>query len=279
MSTPKFIDGAVGKIAIHDLGGDGPETLLVAHATGFLGRVYRAFASELKNDLRVVAVDMRAHGDSDAPTNEADFDWRGMANDLTRAVEHLGAPTLHGFGHSMGGAALLEVERTNPGTFASAMVFEPVVPPATFGDQPTPIQRAAAARLRSFPSSGHAFERYSARPPLGLFRADVLHDYVRHGFSEDDTGEVTLKCSPESEAATFGMAGTIPLASLSEIALDVVVARGGDDGMVGGLVDSIVEALPKGNAVEFPTITHFGPLQDPVIVANAMRDLATASSS
>lgn len=279
MSEAEFIDGAVGKIAIHDLGGDGTETLLVAHATGFLGRVYRAFAAELKADFHVIALDMRAHGDSDAPPHPADFDWRGMADDITRVISHLNAGVLHGFGHSMGGAALLEVERTNPGTFTSAMVFEPVVPPTTFGDQPTPIQRAAAGRLRSFPSRGHALERYSARPPLGLFRADVLHDYIRHGFADDEAGEITLKCLPEHEAATFGKAGTIPLASLSEVALDVVVARGGDGGLVGGLVDSIVETLPNGRALEFPTITHFGPLQDPVIVANAMRDLTTASSS
>lgn len=39
MSNPTFIDGHVGKIAIHDLGGDGTDTLIVAHATGFLGMV------------------------------------------------------------------------------------------------------------------------------------------------------------------------------------------------------------------------------------------------
>ncbi len=279
MNEPEFIDGAVGKIAIHDLGGSGSETLLIAHATGFLGRVYRAFAKELTKDAHVIALDMRAHGDSDTPEDDNDMHWHGMADDLRRVVAHIGAESLHGFGHSMGGAALLEVERTTPGTFTSAMVYEPVVPPGPFGPEPSPIQRAAAGRMRTFPSRGHALERYGARPPLGLFRADVLSDYVRHGFAEGTNGEITLKCAPESEALTFANAGTIPLASLKDIDLDVVVAVSGEDSMLASLVDEIVEMLPNGRAQRFPTLSHFGPLQDPVVVANAVRELITAASS
>ena len=271
MSTSEFIDGAVGKIAVHDFGGAGPDTLLICHATGFCGMVYRALASELADDVRVVALDMRAHGDSDAPTNEADFDWRGSADDAARVVSHLGVERLHGFGHSMGGAALLEVERTNPGTFQSAMVFEPIVPPGMFGPGDSPIQIAARGRLRTFPSRGHALERYAARPPLGIFRADVLHDYVHHGFDEADDGQITLKCLPEDEASTFGMAGSITLESLTEIELGVVVAKSDDGGMPALLADAIADQLPHGRLLEVEGITHFGPLQDPVKIAKALR--------
>lgn len=278
MSEPEMIDGAVGKIAIHDLGGSGDNTLLICHATGFLGRVYRAFADQLANDARLFALDMRAHGDSQAPLEEADFDWRGMADDVARVVDHLGGDVLHGFGHSMGGAALLEVERAKPKTFRSAMVFEPVVPPGMFAEDDHPIQRVAAARQRTFPSRGSALLRYSARPPLGLFRADVLHDYVQHAFVEDEDGQVTLKCTPENEATTFSMAGTIPMSSLAEIELEVTVARSGDGGLPAQLALAVQDTLPNAIALEFPTLTHFGPLQDPVIVANEMRKIMRAAS-
>ena len=277
MNQPTLIDGEAGKIAIHDLGGDGPETLLVCHATGFLGMAYRAFARELHDVARVFAVDMRAHGDSDAPRDIAGFTWKGMADDLARSVAHINAESLHGFGHSMGATALLEVERTQPGTFATAMAFEPIVPPTRI-PKGTPIQAAAAKRLRTFPSRGDALMRYSARPPLGLFRADVLHDYVQHGFVDTDTGQVTLKCLPEHEATVFSQAGTVPLASLAEIELDVVVARSGDGGLPAQLAEAVVETMPNGKMLDFSNLTHFGPLQDPVIVANAMRELVTSSS-
>lgn len=278
MSEPTFIDGGAGQLALHDFGGSGDRVLLVAHATGFLAQVYRAFAQELTNELRVVGVDMRGHGDSDAPTAPSDFNWRYMAEDLAQAIDHIDANELHGFGHSYGGAAMLEVERTRPGTFTSAMAFEPIVPPTTLPAE-SPVVDAARRRLRSFPSRGHALERYSARPPLGWLRSDVLHDYVRHGFIETDTGEITLKCTPESEANTFAMAGTVPLGSLAEIELDVVIARSGDHEFAAALAEAAVDQLPNGRLLDFPTLTHFGPLQEPVAVAGEMRRLISSSSS
>lgn len=276
MTETTFIDGAVGKIAIHDLGGNAGDTLLIAHATGFLGKVYQAFARELANDVRVIAIDFRGHGDSDAPTNAADFDWHGMADDLARVISHINHDKLHAFGHSMGGAAVCEVERSAPGTFTTAMVFEPIIPPGPFPGG-SPLEMAARARRPTFPSIGEALERYAARPPLGLFRADVLSDYVQHGFRKTPTGEIELKCAPDSEATTFSNAGKIRLASLTEIELDISVAMSGDGGLPAQLATEVATHLPNGRLLEFPTITHFGPLQDPVIVAEAMQGLITAS--
>ncbi len=273
MTTTEFIDGEAGKIAVHHLEtntGDKP-TLLVCHATGFLGRVYRALATELRDAFNVVAFDFRGHGDSDAPDDATGFAWTGLTNDLLRVVDHLALPQLHGFGHSMGGAALLEAERQRPGTFLSAMVFEPIVPPGSFKEGSSPIVNAARGRLRSFPSSAEALQRYASKPPLGLFRADVLHDYVTHGFA-DLGDEITLKCTPESEASTFSHAGSIHLGLLKEIELEVTVAVSGDGGLPAQLADAVAEHLPNGSLQTFSMLTHFGPLQDPVTVASALRD-------
>ena len=275
MSDLTTIDGSAGNIAVHELGGDGPDTLLVCHATGFHGRAYRAFARELHDVARVIAMDLRAHGDSDAPTDEADLNWKQMADDVARVISYLRdayptAGSLHGFGHSMGGAALLEVERSQPGTFATAMVFEPIVPPKSFPRE-SPLQKAAAGRLRTFPSCGHALERYASRPPLGLFRADVLHDYVHHGFRTTDAGDVTLKCAPENESKVYGQAGTVSLESMREIEMPIIVGCSGDGGVAAQLAVHVAEALPSGQLLMFPELTHFGPLQNPVTVANEVR--------
>lgn len=276
VTTTEFIDGGVGQIAVHDLGGAGENTLLVCHATGFLGRVYQAMARELADDVRVFALDFRGHGDSDHPDTEAGYDWNGMSEDVLTVVDHLAADALHGFGHSMGGAALLGAERLRPETFRSAMVFEPIVPPGQFSGE-SPLVKAARGRLRTFPSAAEALQRYASKPPLGLFRADVLNDYVVHGFAETTDG-VTLKCTPESEAATFANAGAIHVAQMSEIDLDVRVAKSGDGGLPAQLTDGIVKALPHGVLVEFPSITHFGPLQNPVVVAAEIRALVNSAS-
>jgi len=271
MSEPEFIDGGVGPIAIHDLGGTGDQTLLVCHATGFLGRIYRAMAVELADSMRVVALDFRGHGDSAAPATPDGYSWVGMTDDLEAVVDHLDSDTLHGFGHSMGGATLIEAERRRPGTFASAMVFEPILPPDPFAEE-TPLVKAARGRLRTFPSRAEALLRYASKPPLGLFRADVLSDYVTHGFADIDEG-ITLKCTPESESATFLNAGTISFDLLSEVELDIVVCKSGDGDAPAQLADAIVDALPNASLASFPQITHFGPLQNPVAVAAAIADL------
>ncbi len=272
MTTSTMIDGDVGPIAVHDFGGQSDATLIVAHATGFLGQVYAAFARELANQARVVALDFRAHGDSATPDDHEQFSWHRMADDLQAVIDYLGAPTLHAFGHSMGGAAVLEVERRSPGTFRSALLFEPIVPPGPFSDTgESPLSKAALGRTRTFASRGEALQRYASRPPLGLFRADVLNDYVRHGFVETDEG-ITLKCRPESEAATFTNAGELSLEMLPEIELGVVVGRSGDGGWPAQIASTVAIELPNGRLRDFPTLTHFGPLQDPVSVALAMAE-------
>lgn len=271
-----MIDGPIGPLALHDLGGGGDHVLLIAHANGFLGRVYGAFARELSSSVRVVAIDLRGHGDSVTPPRPEDFAWTGMADDLAAAADHLDASVLHGFGHSMGGAALLEVERRHAGTFTSAFVFEPIVPPEPLGN--SPLIKAARARRDSFPTRADALERYASKPPLGLFRADVLYDYVHHGFHESADG-VTLKCLPESEANSFRMGGRqIRLRSMQEIELPVVIGVSRDTEGPALLAPAIAKALPNGRLRSFPTMSHFGPLQDPVTIARAMDELLDEAS-
>lgn len=275
--TTTHIAGAGVELAIHELGGPDDrgvedEVLIIAHATGFLGRVYRAFAEGLTDRVRVIALDFRAHGDSTTPSTPVEFDWSLMADDLTRVVAHIDAPVVHAFGHSMGGATILEVERVAPGTFASAWLFEPIIP----GDEvsftgDSPLEIGARIRRPGFGSVAEALTRYAAKPPLGLFRADVLHDYVTHGFHEAADGSVTLKCLPESEATTFGMTGGIRAEAMSTVDVRTVVAASGDGGMPAALASPLVNAMPKATLMKFPFLTHFGPLQEPVSVAAAVR--------
>jgi pimeloyl-ACP methyl ester carboxylesterase len=257
-------------IALHDLGGSGPP-LLVAHATGFLAAPYRMLAEGLTGEFHVFGVDFRAHGDSTSTTT-GELTWKGMGDDVLAVVDHIGAP-ITGFGHSMGGAALLVAERARPGTVRSAFLYEPIIPPsplpAAFGAQENPMAASARKRRATFPSRAEALARYAGRPPLGMLRADALAAYVEEGFADQPDGTVTLKCTPEDEAATFEAAGYITTADLGEIDLPVTVAVGErHDGFGPPLfVPPIVEALPRGELVGYAHLDHFGPFQDPDTIA------------
>ena len=276
-----MIDGPAGPLALRELTG-GPastDTLLIAHANGFHGQCYRAFAQALGKSVRVFAFDFRGHGDSAAPNDLDGFDWSAFTGDVSTAGEYLkglGIDQVHGFGHSLGGATMIDLEREQPGSFATVFTFEPVVPPPMTFDPNSPLIRSAEGRLRSFPSVAGALMRYAARPPLGYFQADVLFDYVHHGLIEAPDGAMTLKCKPEHEAEIYRRGAlTIHLDQMTEVESTVVVGRSGDDGLPAQLAGLLVEKLPNGELVDFPDITHFGPLQDPVGVANAVRERIT----
>ena len=111
----RFDANGVG-LAVHDWGGDGPPVLL-AHPTGFHGRIWAPVAARLVGRGRHVwSFDFRGHGDSDAPGLDDDsYSWHGFADDVLAVTRHLGLAgrdDLLACGHSKGGAALLLGEAT-----------------------------------------------------------------------------------------------------------------------------------------------------------------------
>lgn len=258
-------------LELHDLGGEGPP-LLIAHATGFCAGAYRPMLPTFTPHHHVWALDFRGHGASTMPAS-GDLSWAGMIDDVLAVVAAIGEGPVHGFGHSMGGACLLGAELRRPGTVRSAYVFEPIVIPSSWTEDPGQNPLAASARRRraSFPSRAEALARYASRPPLGTWRADALHAYVEDGFVDEPDGSITLACTPEHEAQVFEAGGKPRIGDLGPVAIPVVVAYGGRDGKMGpeGFAPAVADALPDGRGVQFPSLSHFGPFQDPQTIAEA----------
>ena len=75
----------------------------------------------LSVDHRVIALDLRGHGDSDKP--DQDYDMQGFVSDTLWLLDQLGVmppPVL--MGHSMGGVIALQMIRARPAAF-SGVVF------------------------------------------------------------------------------------------------------------------------------------------------------------
>jgi pimeloyl-ACP methyl ester carboxylesterase len=263
-------DGVV--VTVHDLGGTG-EPFLICHATGFLGRVYEPMAADLTARHHVYALDFRGHGDTARPANER-FDWSGMADDLEAVIAALTDEPIRVFGHSMGGAVAMLVEQRQPGTLRSAYLYEPIIVPTEGlldGDNNS-MAESARRRRASFPSKAEALLRYASRPPLNGLQASALFAYVEHGFTEEPDGTARLKCSPDDEAATFAATGKATVDLVTKIQTPTVVAVGKDEGswspsMFG---PAIVDAMPNASLEPHPKLGHFGPLQDPTTIADAI---------
>ncbi len=258
------------------MGGSGAD-LLVCHATGFHGMAYRPLAQCLKERFRVWALDFRGHGASGAAP-DGDYAWSGMGVDVAACAAAIGGDRLYGFGHSMGGAALLLAERSAPGLFAGLFLYEPIVLPRGFFDAADANPLAAGARNRRevFSSRAEALARYSSRSPLGVMRADALAAYVEGGFVDLPDGRVRLACSAETEARTFEASGGLPTEEAAGISVPATVAAGTVGGVPnpGAFAPAVAEALPQGRFMSFEDLGHFGPLEAPgVVAAAAVREL------
>ena len=258
------------------MGGSGPD-LLVCHATGFHGLAYRPLSQSLKEHFRVWALDFRGHGAS-GPAPDGDYAWSGMGVDAAACAAAIGADRLYGFGHSMGGAALLLAERSAPGMFAGLFLYEPIVLPRGFFDASNANPLAAAARNRRevFNSRAEALARYSSRSPLGVMRADALAAYVEGAFVDLPDGRVRLACSAETEARTFEASGGLPTEEAASISVPATVAAGTVGGVPnpGAFAPGVADALRKGRFLSFEDLGHFGPLEAPgVVAAAAVREL------
>lgn len=256
-------------LELHHFGGDGPP-LLVVHATGFCAAPYRHLLPVLGRSFELWALDVRSHGDS-TDAADGEVSWQGTSRDVLAAVEAIGRGPVAGFGHSMGGASLLGAELDRPGTLTALYAYEPIVFPRAWLSHPGPNPLAESARRRrpGFASRSEALHRYAGRPPLGRFRADVLHDYVDGGFRELPDGTVTLSCRPEQEAKTFDAPDKVTIEELVAVDVPVRVARGAReaDAPPAQVAEAVAEALPRGELVTLAHLSHFGPFEDPDTVA------------
>lgn len=265
-------------IALHEHGGSGRPTLF-CHATGFHGAVWEPLSAALGDEFERWAVDFRAHGASVVPPGEL-LPWNQIATDVTTTVDALEVPPgqLLGIGHSMGGACLLIAEQMRPGTFAGLWLFEPITPPTGFFpsvEGGNTLADGALRRRPSFPSHAEAVANFASKRPFNTLRADALHSYVRHGFVAGEDGEVHLACRPADESQVYRGGGSHhAFDRLGEVRCPVVIACSEEVAGPATFAPAVAAALPHGRLEVHRHMSHFGPLEAPTVLADAIRTFA-----
>ncbi len=269
----QHVDSTDGvRLAVHDLGGRG-RTILFAHATGFHAIVWRPLAQHLASRFHSVALDYRGHGASTSPAS-GDFNWRGMCADTLAVIDALGLERPVAVGHSMGGGALVMAEEERPGTFAGLALFEPILipPDRPMPEGELPIVAGARRRRAEFPNRLEAFENYASKPPLNVLTREALAAYVEHGFVDTDHGTVRLACEPEHEARVFE-GSRVPgvWEGLGSIRCPVLLLSGREEAFQPSSYTASVAAQIPGAALQrFGHLGHFGPLEEPDVVGDAI---------
>ena len=121
LAQERFFDsGGVGIRYVDE--GAGQPVLLIHGFTGTIehGWINTGVLPDLARDHRVIAFDLRGHGQSDKPHDPPAYDE--VALDAIRLLDHLRIEKAHFVGYSLGGIIIVKLLTTHPQRFLSAVV-------------------------------------------------------------------------------------------------------------------------------------------------------------
>ena len=263
-----FVDANGIRLSCQDWGGEG-HPIVILHATGFLGQVYRPIAMALRSSGHVYSYDQRGHGDSSRPV-DGDYSWASTVADLKAFIVAMKLNDARGLGHSAGATAIGSLAAAEPALIKRAVLVEPVV----FDDAvPESVQDSLYERTRKrkrwFESTEAMFRNLEHKPPFATWQRDMLRDYCEYGTRPAPDGGVELKCPPEIEADFYSRAREFPgLTLILESRSPLLLMFGEKSDSTGiKIVDKIASELVNGTVVTVPDASHFLPMEQPEMVA------------
>ncbi|MGH7933590.1 MAG: alpha/beta fold hydrolase [Candidatus Binataceae bacterium] len=260
-----------------DWGGDGTP-IVILHATGFFGRLYRPIAEALTAIGRVYTLDQRGHGDSDQPAIDA-CGWDFTVRDLEGFILAMDLGHVRGLGHSAGATAIGALASQRSDLVTRAVLVEPVIfDSGERTGRPDDLRERTLKRRRSFDSVEAMFASFASKPPYDTWRKDMLHDYCEYGTRADGDSRRVLKCPPEIEAAVYGSAHDFDgLGYILKCQAPLLVMFGAESNTEGvTLGDTIMDRAPHRRVVTIPATSHFMPMERPDIVVRMAADFMRA---
>jgi pimeloyl-ACP methyl ester carboxylesterase len=269
-------------------GPEGLPTLVLSHGWTEGIRYWALVISELSNDFRIVAYDLRGHGRS-APAAGSDYSLVRFGEDLEAvlagAVPEDGRAVVAG--HSLGAMSIAawaehhDVNRIR----AAALLFtglgslvseQLLVPVARF-----------AHRMRD-PIARRAF--FGARLPLPRFSSPPMYAalrYVAFGPTASPAmvafwERMLVSCAADVRAAVGITLADMELHhALARLTVPALVMTGAQDRLTPpSHARRMAGELPRlYRLIELPETGHMGPLERPAEVAEALRELARVTES
>jgi pimeloyl-ACP methyl ester carboxylesterase len=253
-------------------GASGPCVVLV-HATGFHGYVWKPIAQGLSRDHHVFALDQRGHGDSFKP--DVGYAWEVFGKDLFHFLTALRRRDIVAIGHSAGATAIALCAAAHPGLLRCAVLIDPILFPRSPAGQELENQLAHRAQKRRmvWESRNSMFHSYRTRPPFNTWREDVLWAYIEEGTALRPDGHIELKCPGAIEAQIYEHAPKLDgFAVLPRVDIPILLIRGESSAAFPeASATRALSLLPHCRLKTMAKTTHFVPMERPDAVERTVR--------
>jgi len=271
-----FLVSSGANIHYLDWQGNGKEAHFL-HANGFCSGTYAPLLKFLAGDLRIIASDIRGHGDSDSLGIDRISHWDIFVDDLKNVVEQTMSPPVIGIGHSLGAVTTYLAAAKYPHLFSKIILIEPVILPKRilriiclmklFGIVGLiPLARIARKRKRIFENKDAAFIRFaSGRGVFKSWSKDFIDAYLECGILEKDDEKAVLKCNPETEAQIFESVPLDVWKYAGKITCPVLAIRGCySDSFYADAASDLKKYIRTYELETVPNSGHFVPMEKPV---------------
>ena len=258
---------------------DAPPVVCV-HGYTSSAQAFNALARRLQDRYRIIAPDVRGHGESAwSPTGA--YEYADQAGDLAAFVDRLELTRFTLIGTSMGGIIAMAYIAAHGGRL-NGLVLNDIGPDVEAGTQR--ITRTVGARPESFASLDDAIAYRRSISPITAARPLEDQRELALGVlkqAADKRWVWKMDSAYISQRVTRG-APVRPAAwpSLAALACPTVVVWGADsDVLLEGQARRMVETLPGGELVAVPGIGHAPTLVEPEPLAAIERLLGGVTGS
>jgi pimeloyl-ACP methyl ester carboxylesterase len=254
----RFIN--VNGMRIHYLEWGSPDKppLIMLHGIGRVAHTFDHIAPHFASKYRVMAVDMRGHGDS-AWDSKGAYLVEDYVKDIEAMAQQLRLRNIVIWGNSTGGRVAQVFAGLHPDLVA-AVISEDVGP-----ERPREIADGMTARLKQEDEKGWASEdELLAQQKAGSPRTgeDILRAYVHFGSKRRADGRVIWKRDP---AIGNGFVPTELWQFVSKIKSPIIYILGGRSTIVPARTqDELRKVLPQAEIVTIPGVGHYPSEENPV---------------
>jgi pimeloyl-ACP methyl ester carboxylesterase len=225
----------------------------------------------LAADLRILALDLRGHGDSEwvKPPAYAPADY---ADDLARFIEKMHPESPVVGGHSMGGIAALAFATRYPKLARAVVAID--VPVTSSQRRNRYLRRLKALPTVLYPDLPTALERFRLMPEEGGIAPEILAEIAEKSLARTADGHYTMKFDRDS---FFGRDGIDVPEAIRRITIPLLLVRAENSRiMTADAAAQAVRSNPLVHLVTIPTAHHHVLLECPGLLAHVIRDFISA---